>query len=434
MRRQYRILLGIAALFTSLCPMAAQDDVCMDTYKQIIALDNAGKWDKKTKQECESYLLVCDPNSALVKSILLKCENDNSSKSPGENKQPMPPKPKQPKDINVSSSTITFNISGGQKEVKITGDDNWQVVSKPEWATVYRDESVLNISCGRNNGTSIREEDIIIHGANGKELKILVKQDYLRGYLKVNKYVYDAEGDGGEWFINVESSAQWYVVSKPVWCNAEENEGQLKVTLDRNTSNSVRDSKIELALISNSKINEYVDVKQNVLGQYIHLDSRSVINRTGKASWTTFKIETNYIGEYRIEGLPGWCRVVDKGSDYFDIEIDSNSGGGYREAQGKVIAGTASESFVIKQEGRPIYIDLSASIISAPQEGTTTKLIKVQSNREWDIVNLPDWCREKRTEDGFIIEVKPNTTGAPRNGKFAVSASGEREYVEVNQE
>ena len=335
--------------------------------------------------------------------------------------------------FGVSKTLLEFPQAGGESQVEVVSDEAWTVVESPAWVTTTRNGDMLTIKCAENEHLSAREGDVVLSNEHLVEIRVVVTQARSNDYLTLSaQMIDDTDGDGGWYTITVNSNKAWKVSAVPEWCKTERDGDDLLIKLTINKTGMIRETTIDVTVPGSSLEKKQIIIKQASIHDFLVLNP-NIITSSGKASLATVKIETD-LPNYRVEGLPYWCKVSHRTATSFVIEIADNAGGDAREAQCKVTAGDRSESLVIKQEDRLNYVMVSPKIVTASRRGGTIT-VKVTSSGPWRVVNLPDWCQV--TEEGaatFKLNINENLTGAPRSASFSVSTGVVRESMEIKQE
>lgn len=335
--------------------------------------------------------------------------------------------------FGVSKTLLEFPQAGGESQVEVVSDEAWKVADAPAWISTYRDGDILTIHAAKNDHLSDREGDVVLSNEHLVEIRVVVTQARSNDYLTLSaQMIDDTDGDGGWYTITVNSNKAWKVSAVPEWCKTERDGDDLLVKLAINKTGMIRETTIDVTVPGSSLEKKQIIIKQASIHDFLVLNP-NIITSSGKASLATVKIETD-LPNYRVEGLPYWCKVSHQTATSFVIEIADNAGGDAREAECKVTAGNRSESLVIKQEDRLNYVMVSPKIVTASRRGGTIT-VKVTSSGPWRVVNLPDWCQV--TEEGaatFKLNINENLTGAPRSASFYVSTGVVRESMEIKQE
>ena len=341
--------------------------------------------------------------------------------------------PKKEVVFGVSKTLLEFPQAGGESQVEVVSDEAWKVADAPAWISTYRDGDILTIHAAKNDHLSDREGDVVLSNEHLVEIRVVVTQARSNDYLTLSaQMIDDTDGDGGWYTITVNSNKAWKVSAVPEWCKTERDGDDLLIKLTINKTGMIRETTIDVTVPGSSLEKKQIIIKQASIHDFLVLNP-NIITSSGKASLATVKVETD-LPNYRVEGLPYWCKVSHQTATSFVIEIADNAGGDAREAQCKVTAGNRSESLVIKQEDRLNYVMVSPKIVTASRRGGTIT-VKVTSSGPWRVVNLPDWCQV--TEEGaatFKLNINENLTGAPRSASFSVSTGVVRESMEIKQE
>ena len=420
-------------LFLILCflsvPILAQDD-CEDIYEVIVKLYDKKDW-KGIKRESKSYLQHCGSN-AQVEQWLKESEDKLKPQLPKP--APIIQKSEDTKKLrfSVNKTYVEFLDSGGQEQIFITADNAWDIYDYPGWVDIERQNNTLFITCDPNFYSSAREDDIVLIDENDKELHVTISQDKSKYYLRLSSNnLNETKGDGRTYIIDISTNTSWYIKDKPRWCDVETIGNQIKIKLERNKTGYDRDGVIEICS-SQPNIRSLFFIKQGALRNYIILMSKTINDVNGKGGTLKISVDTDH-DYYYFENLPYWCTITEKTSSSFSIVLNDNSGGNAREAQCKVVAGDQSETLTIKQGARLSYINVSSSKITAMNAGGIIT-ITVNSSGAWRVVNVPDWCQVvEETNNSFVLRIMPNN-GYARSATFAVSSSGIRENIVVEQQ
>ena len=379
-----------------------------------------------------------EPEPEPVHALVVEPESTKAQESVKEEEPVYIPKPAERprKEIlfKVSKSFLEFPEYGGEASIDVTSDDGWKVTDKPAWITVQRNANTLTIKVAVNERFTAREGDIVLTNDNHVELRVVVAQERNSDYMNLSaQLIDDTEGDGGRYTIKVSCNKTWKVGTLPNWCTAEPNGETLSIRLSANQSGAARQAQIVITANNSVLPAQVITVKQAPIHDYITINP-NIITSSGKSSIATVRVASDK-AEYRIQGLPYWCKIKQQTAKEFVIEIADNSGGAAREAVcDVVIDGGKSDKLVIRQEDRLTYISVSPKIITASKRGGTI-MVNVKSSGPWRVVNLPDWCQvTDQTDTTFTLSIDENKTNNPRRVSFSVSTGGMRESIEVKQE
>lgn len=414
-------------------------------YEKILVFYEKHDW-LNAEKYCKIFLSDC--KSARVEQIRKECKqhlpkSKNLPKTDADPKKPSSPKPIQTNQHNqqaqpiiqfsVDKKYINFPEEGGYKQVTVTSDEDWYVISYPHWIDVEWDDEILMISCEENYQYSAREDDIIIANSD-KKLHITVSQDKSKYYLRLSANIIEDNRGASDkkYTIDVNSNKPWYIKSKPYWCNIEVNGNRMDIRLDQNRTYYERNGEIEIVCEGQPSLKSFIYVQQGVLKNFIFVSPNILNDNDGTGGSGTFHVDTDY-DYYYIEGLPSWCEITQKNSSSFVVNIKDNNGGYAREAVCRVVAGDASETFTIRQAERRTYVKASPNLIKSGKNGGTIT-INVESSGTWRVVNLPSWCIvEDQWENSFKLRILQNASLYSRTATFSVSCSGIKENVVVEQ-
>lgn len=111
---------------------------------------------------------------------------------------------------------------------------------------------------------------------------------------------------------------------------------------------------------------------------------------------------------WNIDGLQEWINTdsPDKNSLILQCREQNNS---TRERISNLMvkSGDLYKSLKVVQAGRPEYIEVGATSLAFPSQGTVEKL-SVESNANWDVTSVPSWCKVEKDDNLIRIIVSPN--------------------------
>lgn len=164
-------------------------------------------------------------------------------------------------------------------------------------------------------------------------------------------------------------------------------------------------------------------------GPYLNLDQQEIrIPFQGGDQ----RIEVMANGKWAIEGATEWCKA-DASSKNFVVQCrDVNNSTREKETTLIVKSGTLYKSLKVVQEGRPEYLEVGATSMSFPAEGTEDD-ITIDTNVNWDISSVPSWCEVVMREDGLHITVFPNNRTVERVDDIIVRTPNESVTIHLRQ-
>ena len=165
--------------------------------------------------------------------------------------------------------------------------------------------------------------------------------------------------------------------------------------------------------------------------EYLNIsDTEIIIPYQGSDS--RIKIMSNL--KWQAESQYDWCKteMTDKNELIIQCREANNS---TREKINyvKVKSGSLYQTIRVVQAARPEYIDVSATSLSFPANGTEQSL-QIESNAKWSVSAVPTWCAIETQDTLIRISVSPNNIARDRSGEIIIySPSGNKVVVKLFQ-
>lgn len=135
-----------------------------------------------------------------------------------------------------------------------------------------------------------------------------------------------------------------------------------------------------------------------------------------------------------VENDADWCRTEMSQKDELIIQCrGANNSTREKISYIKVKSGSLYQTIKVVQAGRPEYLEVSATSLAFPANGTTQN-IEVESNAKWNVSTIPSWCTIEKKDTLIHIVVSPNAHAKERNGEIIIySPSGNKVVVKLYQ-
>lgn len=144
------------------------------------------------------------------------------------------------------------------------------------------------------------------------------------------------------------------------------------------------------------------------------------------------QIDVKSSGKWNIEGAEDWCKT-DAYKKNFVIQCrDVNNSIRDRITTLLVKSGSQYRSVKVIQEGRPEYLEVGATNLSFPANGTEDS-ITIESNANWDVSSVPSWCKVEKDSLGIRIIVSPNDRVMERTDNIVIVSPSKSVTIKVYQ-
>lgn len=145
------------------------------------------------------------------------------------------------------------------------------------------------------------------------------------------------------------------------------------------------------------------------------------------------KITVTSSKKWNVEGTNDWCGTGYFKSKSFVVQCrEQNNSTRDKETTLTVKSGSLYKTLKVIQEARPEYIEVDATSLSFPAQGTEQK-ITVESNAKWDVTSIPSWCKIEKGNDGIRIIVSPNDNIMERNDNIVIVSPSKSVTIKIYQ-
>lgn len=137
---------------------------------------------------------------------------------------------------------------------------------------------------------------------------------------------------------------------------------------------------------------------------------------------------------WQIEGQQDWFSTRSDDSHSFVLScLEPNNSTHERTTMLNVTSGSYIRTIAVRQAGRAPYLQLNATSLNIPSNGTTEQL-SVESNVNWDVASVPSWCRVEKSDSTIRIIVQPNDRNQERIDRIIIELpNGQQTTVNIRQ-
>lgn len=135
--------------------------------------------------------------------------------------------------INPSEQEVQFVKTGGEKQITVSSDGNWEIENCPEWLQVEAKDSILVLKTGLNESGAPREANLELVGGEAKA-SITVKQADVCTRLIASAENVTFPKEGGTETVDIDTDGSDVKVEAKEGVTAEYNNGKLTLTAPAN--------------------------------------------------------------------------------------------------------------------------------------------------------------------------------------------------------
>ena len=318
--------------------------------------------------------------------------------------------------LTVSPTAITADYTGGDKIMTINADTTWRVTSKPDWVTLSQStgssgQSTIIVTFSENTGDSARTGSITITDGT-RTATVELAQDYhiVQNYLTSSPSAITYDYDGGNSYVNINSSAEWTVTSKPDWITLTMDSGVSGTSIlgiSASTNTSTESGRTGNVVILNGSTTLSIPVSQpaKVIERKINVTPDSLyFDFTGNTKYITVASEEN---NWSVVSKPDWVVLSQTtgqtGYSMVSVTAPENTGSTTKTGQIIFTDGNFQVSVSVGQPASSTTKSLTIvpNLIYVENSGGTPILEIHYGNRNGDDVVVSSdqsWCSGRVTE------------------------------------
>ena len=318
--------------------------------------------------------------------------------------------------LTVSPTALTADYTGGDKIMTISADTTWRATSKPDWVTLSQStgssgQSTIIVTFTENDGDSARTGSITITDRT-RTATVNLTQNYhiVQNYLTSSPSAITYDYVGGNNYVNINSSGEWTVTSKPEWITLTMNSGTSGTSIlgvSASTNMSTESGRTGNVVLSNgtNTLSIPVSQAQKVIQRRINVTPDSIyFDFTGNTKYITVASEDN---NWSVVSKPDWVVLSQRSGQtgYTLVSVTAPENTGTTTKTGQIIF-TDGNFNVSVSVGQPASsttktLTLSPSMLYVENSGGTPIVHIQYGNRNGDDVTVSSnqsWCVPRVTE------------------------------------
>ena len=347
--------------------------------------------------------------------------------------------------LTVSPTALTADYTGGDKVMTISADKTWTASSKPDWVTLSETtgtagQRTIIVTFAENAGDSARTGSITItDGTRTATVNLTQNYHIVQNYLTASPSSITYDYVGGNTYVNVNSSAEWTVTSKPEWITLTMNSGTSGTSIlgvSASTNMSTESGRTGNVVLSNgtNTLSIPVSQAQKVIQRRINVTPDSIyFDFTGNTKYITVASEDN---NWSVVSKPDWVVLSQRSGQtgYTLVSVTAPENTGTTTKTGQIIF-TDGNFNVSVSVGQPASsttktLTLVPSLVYVENSGGTPIVEIHYGNRNGDDVAVSSnqsWCVPRVTEwNGdlgyMVVTVSPYGVNMEREATITVTS------------
>lgn len=348
--------------------------------------------------------------------------------------------------ISVSPSALTFENTGGTKNVAVTCEGNWSTSVGSDWVTLSNSlgqgNAQVAITAKPNLSYHQRETLVIFNKDGGGTTRLTIQQapSIDPHFLEVSPSTLNFVSAGGTNAITISCDTTWRTSLESDWVSLSAMSGHGNGTINITAlPNLVSETRSTVLKVVSGTLTRSVTIIQEAGTQPVILSlSPDTLRPSYTGGFQHMNIVSNTSWELEASNWISQFATSGNGNASFDFVVDMNSG--IEERIGYVKAkhnGQVKSTMVVLQEGRPNILETNITEIDARQEGGVFT-IRLTANQQWVVENNVDWVKcsplSGYGNKDLTVVVAPMSGISSRTGYLKINGSiGAQVLVKITQ-
>lgn len=309
-----------------------------------------------------------------------------------------------------------FAGKGGSQDILILSNTDWMIGYSDEWCkpSEFRGNGdiIISITASQNTLTIPRNATIMISWADEEKVINVTQEKGEDPRLSVTpQTIGQVSSDGGSYTFTISSNVEWTVVNTKEWCHVFMEDGDFKITVDKNPIGS--SERYDTLTIISTAGDKTIIVHQaagptpvlNIVPST--LETLQYDNTGGTKPFT---IQSNI--EWNLTcSDESWCHietptstVTGNGEVEVKVKVDANPPEEPERTCSLIIQSSWLDDRIItvhQEMGDDGYIHVSDSVLNTNPQGDNISF-SIESNlSKWSVSSNESWCEVKTSQGSF---------------------------------
>ena len=326
-------------------------------------------------------------------------------------------------EITISPEELSFPVEGGEKEVAITANFDYNVSEKTDWISVEQTETGLLVKANKSERAESRYADIIITNKEYEiEKFITVSQAAFEPSITVKPSAITFTADGGEQEVVITSNVDFEVSCRASWLSVEQTEVGFVVIAEKSENTSERTANISI-INEKYSITKIIEIIQMAWEPKLELSQQYVEFEFEPNSYT---VEVSSPYSWQAESDNDWIIVESKtgiaGVENLEFKVARNEE--EKERKGTIIVynsinNLSAELYVIQKAFVPEFTVANESLTFAAE--SSAQEVAITANFEYEVDSSAEWFSCVKTENGLTVTVPDYVEVEERTAEITIS-------------
>ena len=326
-------------------------------------------------------------------------------------------------EISISHENLIFDSKGGEQEVTITANFEYDVEEKADWLSVEQTETGLLVEVNESKRVESSHADIVIMSKEyGIEKFITVTQTAFGPSITIKPSVITFTADGGEQEVVVTSNVDFEVSYRASWLSVEQTEVGFVVSAEKSENTSERTAYISI-ISEKYSITKIIEIIQMAWEPKLELSQQSVELEFEPNSYT---VEVSSPYSWKAESDNDWIIVESKtgiaGVENLEFKVARNEEEEVRKGTIIVynnINKLSAELYVIQKPFVTEFTVANESLTFAAE--SSAQEVAITANFEYEVDSSAEWFSCVKTENGLTVTVPDYVEVEERTAEITIS-------------
>lgn len=349
-------------------------------------------------------------------------------------------------DVTLSPQAIDFPAEGGNVEVALTSNGDWQVEASYDWLSVTptsgNGNATLVVTATPNDGEQAREAQVKVTTKDNEAL-LAVTQDFSpEPFLRVEPSQISCDRLGGMFDVTVQSNIEWTVSTLPegITVSKTSGTGNADLTLTIGTlQDDISEREVDV-IFAGANMLVPLKIKQSATSGYDVVIDPTMLSFGYEGGTKTINVSCE--GSWMVETSEDWISASPasgEGNGQVEVTVAESNVLEQRFATINFVSSVGSTTVAhVKQSAAPDphFLTVDPAEFSFGKEGGT-QTFTIGCDVDWRIAINGDWATVSlSTGTGnatVTLTVEPNLFVEPREMTMSVESGNLSQRVTIEQ-
>ena len=321
-------------------------------------------------------------------------------------------------EITIEPESLTFATEGGEQEVAVTANFEYEFSTEADWITIEKSEKGVKVTVPNYVEVENRTADITISNEKYSIAKVVkVTQGAFVPEITIEPESLTFATEGGEQEVAVTANFEYEFSTEADWITIEKSKNGVNITATLNAELEERTA--EVAILSEKYgISKVVTVTQGAFVPEITVGVESLTFAT-EGGEQEVTVTSNF--EYEFSTNADWL-TIEKSKNGVNITATINAELEERTAEVAILSEKYGIAKVVKVTQGAFVPEITVGVESLTFEfEKSTQEVTITSNFEYEFSTNADWLTIEKSKNGVNITATLNTEFEERAAEITIS-------------